>query len=252
MRTFRAYLRFATFIFLTFGIYALWWTGALFVAGEKPQISWRQFILRNWARGFVRIANLKLEVKGAPPKPPFLLVSNHVSYLDIAALRSVVECVFVAKADIESWFMAGTMVRNMGMIYVNRQNRRDIPRAGAEVVRALERGEAVVIFPEGTTTGGNSVLPFKSSFLEFAARRNLPVYYSTVSYETLPGEAPASESVCWWRPETEFLPHIVEMFKMPAIRGSITFGAVPIVSSDRKELAKNLHRAASAQFVPVK
>ena len=252
MRTVRAYLRFAAFIFLTFGIYALWWIGAFFVAGEKRQIGWRQFILRNWARGFVRIANLKLDIKGKPPAPPFLLVSNHLSYLDIAALRSIVECVYVAKADIESWLMAGTMVRNMGMIYVNRENRRDIPRAGAEVVRALERGEAVVIFPEGTTTGGSSVLPFKSSFLEFAAARNLPVYYSTISYETLPREAPASESVCWWRPETEFVPHIIEMFKMPAIRGSITFGAVPIVSSDRKELAKNLHRAASAQFVPVK
>jgi 1-acyl-sn-glycerol-3-phosphate acyltransferase len=252
MRKFHAILRFAAFVFLTFGIYALWWTGALFVSDEKRKINWQRFIFRNWARGFVRIANLKLEIKGAPPKPPFLLVSNHLSYIDIAALRSIAECVFVAKADIESWLMAGTMIRNLGMIYINRENRRDIPRAGAKVIEAMERGEGVAIFAEGTTSNGSRILPFKSSLLEFAAARDLPVYYSTVSYETAPGEIPASESVCWWRPESDFVPHILELFKMPGFRGSITFGDAPIVSSNRKELAEKLHEAASAQFVPVK
>ncbi|MDQ4122778.1 MAG: 1-acyl-sn-glycerol-3-phosphate acyltransferase [Acidobacteriota bacterium] len=252
MRTFRAILRFAAFVVLTFGIYALWWTGAFFVTGEKRKLNWRRFILRNWARGFVRIANLHLEIKGTPPEPPFLLVSNHLSYMDIAALGSVLECVFVAKADIEGWFTAGTMIRNVGIIYINRENRRDIPRAGAKIIKALERGEGVVVFAEGTTSNGSRVLPFKSSLLEFAAAQNLSVYYSTVSYETLPGEIPASESVCWWRPETDFASHVFELFKMPGFHGSITFGSTPIVSSNRKELAEKLHQAATAQFIPVK
>lgn len=252
MRTVRAILRFAAFVFLTFGIYALWWTGAFFISDEKRKINWRRFILRNWARGFVCIANLNLEIKGNPPEPPFLLVSNHLSYMDVAALRSVIECVFVAKADIEGWLMAGTMIRNLGIIYINRENRRDIPRAGAKVIEALERGEGVVVFAEGTTSNGSRILPFKSSFLEFAAERDLPVYYSTVSYETLPGEIPASESVCWWREESEFVPHIFELFKMPGFRGSITFGDEPIISSNRKELAEKLHQAASEQFITVR
>lgn len=252
MRNIRAILRFAAFVFLTFGIYALWWTGAFFARGEKRRINWQRFIFRNWARGFVRIANLKLEIKGAPPRPPFLLVSNHLSYLDIAALRSAAECIFVAKADIESWLMAGTMIRNVGMIYINRENRRDIPRAGAKIIRALERGEGVAIFAEGTTSNGSRILPFKSSLLEFAAARDLPVYYATVSYQTAPGEIPASESACWWREESEFVPHILELFKMPGLSGSVTFGDSPVISTNRKELAEQLHQAASAQFVPVK
>jgi 1-acyl-sn-glycerol-3-phosphate acyltransferase len=252
MRTVRAILRFTAFILLTFGIYTLWWLGAFFVSGEKQKIRWRAFIFRNWGRGFVRIANLKLAIKGAPPAPPFLLVSNHLSYMDIAALRSVVECVFVAKADIEGWFMAGTMIRNIGMIYINRQNRRDIPRAGAKVVAAMERGEGVTIFAEGTTSNGSSILPLKSSFLEFAAARDLPVHYATIHYETPAGEIPASESICWWRPESDFAPHIFELFKMPGFKGTITFGTEPIHSQDRKELANKLREAASAQFVPVK
>jgi 1-acyl-sn-glycerol-3-phosphate acyltransferase len=252
MRTPRAILRLVAFLFLTFGLYALWWTGAFLVSEEKQKINWRRFILRNWARGFVRIANLKLEVRGTPPKPPFLLVSNHLSYMDVAALRSIVECVFVAKADIEGWLMAGTMIRNLGIIYINRENRRDIPRAGAKVIQALESGEAVTIFAEGTTGDGSSILPFKSSFLEFAAQRGLPVYYATISYESAPGETPASEAVCWWRDEVNFVSHIFELFKMPGFTGSITFGDAPIISSNRKELAEKLHRAASAQFIKVK
>ena len=252
MRNVRAILRFAAFVFLTFGIYALWWTGAFFVSDEKQKIQWRRFILRNWGRGFVRIANLHLEIKGVPPKPPFLLVSNHLSYMDVAALRSAVECVFVAKADIEGWLMAGTMIRNLGMIYINRENRRDIPRAGAKVIEAMEHGEGVIIFAEGTTSSGSQILPFKSSLLEFAAARDLPVCYSTISYETAPGETSASESICWWREEWGFVPHIFELFKMPGFRGSITFGDAPIASSNRKELAEKLHQAASAQFIPVK
>jgi 1-acyl-sn-glycerol-3-phosphate acyltransferase len=116
----------------------------------------------------------------------------------------------------------------------------------------LERGEGVVIFAEGTTSNGSSILPFKSSFLEFAAARDLPVHYATINYETPTGETPASESVCWWREESDFVPHIFELFKMPGFSGTITFSNKPIHSPNRKELAQNLHRAASAQFISVK
>lgn len=252
MRTARAYLRFAAFFLLTFGIYGLWWLGSFFVSGEKAKIRWREFIFRNWSKGFVSIAGLKLEVKGAPPAQPFLLVSNHLSYMDIPALRSVAEGVYVAKGDIEGWFMAGTMIKNIGMIYVNRQNRRDIPRAGAEIVGALERGEGVMIFVEGTTSNGSTVLPFNSSFLEFATARDLPVHYASITYRTPPGEESASESVCWWREESEFAPHLFELFKIPKFYGTITFGAEPIRSNDRKELANKLREAVINQFTPVK
>jgi 1-acyl-sn-glycerol-3-phosphate acyltransferase len=248
MKTARAIVRFAAFVLLTFGIYGLWLTGALFV-GEKRR--WREFIFRNWARGFVRIANLKLEIIGAPPAPPFLLVSNHVSYMDIPALRSVVECVYVAKGDIEGWFLAGTMIRNMGMIYVNRENRRDIPRAGAEVTATIKRGEGVVVFAEGTTSNGKQILPLKPSFLEFAAAQNMPVHYASISYEASDGEIPASESICWWREESTFGGHLFELFKMPGFSGTIIFGEQPIKSANRKELADKLWQAISAQHVPV-
>ena len=110
------------------------------------------------------IAGMGIEVIGDPPTPPFFLVTNHLSYVDIAALRATVKGIFVAKAEVNEWFLAGRIVRDMGVIFIDRNNRRDIPRAGAEIIRKLNEGEGVIVFPEGTSTKGEDILPFNSSF----------------------------------------------------------------------------------------
>src|SRR3954463_16583296 len=107
MKYIRAAIRLTAFFAATFGLYAVWFIGAFFVP-NKP--FWRQLILGTWARVFVKILGMKIEVIGKPPTPPFFLVSNHLSYVDIPALRAVAEGVFVAKGEIGNWFMAGKMV----------------------------------------------------------------------------------------------------------------------------------------------
>jgi 1-acyl-sn-glycerol-3-phosphate acyltransferase len=141
---------------------------------------------------------MKIEVIGTPPKPPFFLVCNHLSYTDMAALRVAANGVFVAKSEINTWFLAGRIVRDLGMIFIDRENRRDIPRAGVEIMKRIESGEGVIVFPEGTSTKGDEVLPFNSSFLEFAARCDIPVSYAAISYRTPADEPPASLIACWW------------------------------------------------------
>jgi 1-acyl-sn-glycerol-3-phosphate acyltransferase len=172
MKYFRAAFRFGLFIFSTFGLYSIWFVGAFFIANKQM---WRQWAFGNWARAFVKISGMRVEVVGVLPRPPFFLVCNHLSYTDVAAIRSVLEGVFVAKGEMEGWFLAGRIVTDMGTIFINRQNRRDIPRAGAKIIERLESGEGVIVFPEGTSTKGETILPFNSSFLEFAAQRDLPV-----------------------------------------------------------------------------
>lgn len=235
------------FVAATLGLYSLWFL-ADFIIPNK--IYWRQLIFKSWARAFAWIAKMKIEVIGTPPKPPFFLVCNHLSYVDIPALRCVADGVFVAKGEIESWFLAGRIVRDMGSIFINRQNKRDIPRAGELIIKRLDDGEGVMVFPEGTSTKGEDVLPFNSSFLEFAARTDLPVSYCSISYKTPIGETAANEAVSWWD-ETTFMEHMLRLFKTKEFIAVINFGEEPVANPNRKKLAQELHEKVKEKFIPV-
>lgn len=247
MKKTRAIIKFILFFSATIAVYSVGYVGAFFIPNKQFL---RQVIFHKWAQAFVLIANMKVEVIGTMPKPPFFLVSNHLSYVDIPAYRAVLETVFVAKSDIESWTLVGRMVRDMGTIFINRKNRRDIPRAGKEVVERIESGEGVIIFPEGTSTSGEEVLPFNSSFLEFAAKNNLPVSYASISYRTDDKTGKASQYVCWGE-DIGFIDHLLRMFELKEFTAVLTFGEEPVTKTDRKELAHELREKVKEKFVPV-
>jgi len=237
----------ACFVIATILLYAFWWLFSFLIPNK---VYWRQWGFGFWTGTFVRIAGMRIEVIGTPPRSPFFLVSNHLSYVDIAALRSTVAGVFVAKKEIESWWLAGRMVRDMGNVFIDRSKRRDIPRAGKEILGRLNLGEGVIIFPEGTSTKGEEVLPFNSSFFEFAANADLPVSYVSVGYRTPDGELSPSEAVCWWD-DTTFLAHMFRLFEVPHFTAVLNFGPDPVLSHDRKVLAQVLHDKVEGSFVPV-
>lgn len=247
MRKIRAIIRFGLLIAITFGTYGVWYVLRVFIPNKQY---WRQLAFETWAKGWVRACSIDIEVIGTPPKPPYFLVSNHLGYVDIPVLRSAVKGVFVAKHEIETWAFAGKIVRNMGTIFVNRQNRRDIPRAGHEIIEALNRGEGVIVFPEGTSTRGEEVIAFNSSFLEFAARTDTPVHYVSLSYRTPDGEPPPSECVTWWD-ETAFLRHLLRMLEVRRFTAVLNFGDQPVINPDRKRLAAELRQKVQESFIPV-
>lgn len=242
-----ASLRFPAFVIATFGIYGLWWAGSWFVPNKQL---WRQIIFHWWSRSFAIIARMEIEVVGTPPKPPFFLVCNHVSYVDIPALRLAANGIFVAKSEVKDWFLVGRMIVDMGNVFINRKNRRDIPRAGAEVIRKLNEQEGVILFPEGTSTKGEAILPFNSSFLEFAAAADLPVSFAAVHYATPAGSPTPSERVCWWD-DTGFLKHLWLLFSVSSFKAIVTFGEEPVTDTDRKELAARLQERVEEVFVPM-
>jgi 1-acyl-sn-glycerol-3-phosphate acyltransferase len=176
------------------------------------------------------------------------LVSNHLSYVDVLVFASQLNCLFVAKKDVESWPIVGALCRSVGTIFINRSNRRDLARVNGEIAQALEDGRGVILFAEGTSTKGSSVLPFRSSLLEAAVIQGFPVSYAAVSYRVLADDPPASLSVCWWGDMT-FGSHFAELLRLRRIEATVSFGSTEIRAGDRKVLAERLWFEVNRLFV---
>ena len=222
----------------------------LLFAFPRLRARWRMFIFRSWSLCVLPIFGVKVKVEGSPPEPPFLLVTNHLSYLDIPVIGSQAGAIFVAKSEISSWPGVGLMCRSVNTIFVDRNLRRDLPRVMGEIDRELADGMGVVLFAEGTSSKGATILPFRPSLLESAARSDIPVSFATLSYHTPEGEPPAHLAVCWWG-GMDFSPHALELAKLPRIHARLTFGSERIHDLDRKVLAKRLRNVMLEQFEPV-
>ena len=247
----RAASRVCALCCVTACLYLVWFCGAgVVLLSSNASRKWRAVAFRAWARAVARVAGMRICARGAPPRGAFFLVSNHLSYMDVVALASRLDCVFVAKSEVASWPVVGRLCRSMNPIFVSRRNRRGLPAVLDAAGGALDEGKGVVLFAEGTSTSGASVAPFKSSLLELATQRRTPVNFVSLSYRTPPNEARASEAVCWWGDMT-FLRHLYGLFMLTHFDVSLSFGERPIQEGDRKALARRLWSAVNAQFVPV-
>lgn len=210
----------------------------------------RARIFRAWARGAARIVGLAIDVAGDAPRAPFFLVANHLGYLDVVVLAATVDATFVAKSDVARWPLIGPLCRAVGTVFVDRTRKRDLLRVLPILEERLAAGGAVVVFPEGTTSDGARVLPFRSSLFAAAVRRDLPAHVAVLTYLT-PAAAPhPAQAVCWWG-DMPFLPHLVRLLRLPRCTARLTFVRRPIVARDRKTLARAAHAEIVRRFVPV-
>lgn len=214
-------------------------------------MSWRRTIYRRWARAVCFVMGVRVEHSGDVPEAPFLLVSNHLSYLDIAVLASLRPGRFVAKAEIRHWPIVGWLCLGADTIFVDRSSRRDVVRVERDMVRALEEGDGVILFPEGTSGRGDVVMPFKPSLLAWPARTGQPVHVAAVRYATPGHEAAPDMSVAWWG-AMSFGPHLIRMLQLSRIDAHVTFSTTPVTGADRKQLTETLRTEVSSLFVPLR
>jgi 1-acyl-sn-glycerol-3-phosphate acyltransferase len=187
-------------------------------------------------RGLAAI-DVQLSATGRFPSSG-MIVSNHLSYLDILALSAAVPCVFVSKAEVERWVIFGRYARWAGTVFVRRHDRTDAARANVSVAESLKDGVPVVLFPEGTTTDGHRVLRFHSTMLQPAIDVGVPVTPCAIAYELDDGDV--GQEVGWWGGMT-LLPHVWNLLGKRVIRARIAFGEPVPASGDRKQLSHVLH-----------
>lgn len=217
------------------------------LGSERRRRAWASRRCSSWGRGVARILGMKVTVRGVPPERPFFLVCNHLSYVDIWALAGVTGGLFVAKSEVARWPLMGFISRHASTLFVDRKRMRDIPRVLEEIRGVLSAGQGILLFPEGTSTGGDRVLPFRSPLLEVAVRGRIPVSYAGLRYRTGPGLPPAGEAVCWWR-EMTLTDHLFGLLRLPGFEAEILFGAEPMVDEERKALAARLGRAVAGKL----
>ena len=194
--------------------------------------------LHHWCRFACRVLGIRVTTHGSMPSSG-LLVSNHLSYLDIVVLSAARPCVFVAKKDVAAWPLLGWLAQAAGTIFVDRRKRL-ATREGVELIRqAIRNGALVVVFPEGTSSDGATVLPFKSALLEPACELDSSITAAAIDYSLTHGGSVADE-ICYWR-DMMLVSHLFNLFTKRSIDSSLSVASLSVCACDRKELARKLH-----------
>ena len=152
--------------------------GLMVVALRFPTLAptQQQARVQAWSLALLRHAGIRLVVQGQPAvQGPVMLVANHISWLDIPVMHAARHCRFVSKSDVQGWLLIGTLATAAGTLYIERTSRRDALRMVRSMQEALERGEVLAVFPEGTTGDGREMLPFHANLLQAAVAAQAPV-----------------------------------------------------------------------------
>ena len=149
----------------------------------------RRIGLQRWSAKLVRHLAARLTVHGEPPHgvAPFMLVANHVSWLDIFAINAAVPTRFVAKSEVRHWPLVGWLCVKADTLFIERERQRDLARLDDAMVNALRDEAGMGVFLEGTTTDGREVLPFHSSLLRPAQQADAPIYPVAIQYRRSDG-----------------------------------------------------------------
>ncbi len=252
MRTFRAGIALARLAAITTVALPLQWLAVRFswpVARTLP--GW-------WHRRALEALDVRIRVSGAPVTArPLLVTPNHASWLDIPVIGSLMPVSFVAKAEVATWPVFGLFAKLQRSVFVDRTRRTATGRAASELADRLSSGDCMVLFPEGTSSWGDRVLPFRSALLG-AARAAIDVgghdevfvQPMTVAYTRIAGlpVGRAERHRVAWVGDDELMPHLWGIATAGGIDVEIVWGeARPFgTTTDRKSLTADLEAGVRA------
>lgn len=215
----------------------------------RLRLPWRRTIPVLYHRGVLRLLGVRVILSGAPaPGRPLLVISNHVSWLDIPVLGSIFPLVFVAKQEVANWPLFGTFARLQRSVFVDRARRQKTGEVNAEIAARMAEGDPVVLFGEGTSSDGNRTLPFRSALIgavedavNGAAGKVAvqPVSIAYVRLDGLPMGRVLRPHVAWYG-DMGMASHLMAVLRRSAIDVVVSFGPVLTAEAgaDRKATAR--------------
>jgi 1-acyl-sn-glycerol-3-phosphate acyltransferase len=203
----------------------------------------RRALVKRWSVRLLRILAVDAKIEGdlTAHQGNVLVVANHISWLDIFVLNSVHPVRFVAKSELAGWPVVGAMIRGAGTLFIQRETRRDTHRVNQTMAKVLSDGDVVAIFPEGTTTEGHDLLPFKSSLLQPIVEAQGHVQPVAIRYR---GPEGALSLVPAYVGDTSFAASFWQVCGARALTVElIALPALPARDAHRRELARRAEEA---------
>jgi 1-acyl-sn-glycerol-3-phosphate acyltransferase len=229
---------------------------AALVAVAPSRAGWLPVLFH---RTFLALFNVRVREKGRPEAGAACLVlSNHVSWLDIPVIGSLRPLSFVAKSEIAGWPLVGHLAKLQRSVFIERARKAATAEVNAEVARRLKQGQAIVLFPEGTTGDGNRLLAFRSSLIG-AARAALsdpavdtimlqPLAIAYVRRNGLPVTRRERPEIAWYG-DMDLAPHLMAFLHDGPLDVEIRWGEpIPFdAGSDRKHATVLAERAVKLE-----
>jgi 1-acyl-sn-glycerol-3-phosphate acyltransferase len=253
MTSIRIFFRAIIFIFL---ILAYVLTSLFWRVWTQDQIKRRHHYTRTvsfFCKFALRLLNFKILARNLPSQDEsFLIIGNHMGILDIFVLASLHPSLFITSVDMRQTAGLGFLTEMGGCLYVNRRSRSQINREIEQIREALKQKFSVVLYPEGMSSNGERVLPFKKSLLVSAAGTGIPILPAAINYRKVNGEPMSHrwrDYVCWYGDQT-FLPFVKRILSVKSVEVEIEFGEQVEVHTEeqRREVAISLQKWFIAKF----
>jgi len=206
-------------------------------------------MMQRWCVRIVHALKLRVDAQGVPPldrSRPALLVANHVSWLDIFVINVVCPARFVAKSEIREWPLVGILCERAGTLFIERARRRDTGRLNDIMRTALENGDRVAVFPEGTTSDGRCIQHFHASLLQPAVAIGAPLHPTAVRYLRPDGSVNVEAA---YYGDMSLLQSILQLIAQRELRAEVIFAPpIPSENKKRRELARESERVIAASL----
>jgi len=195
----------------------------------------RDALKKQWICWFSSILKLEITKEGILPLHSSLVVSNHVSWVDIIVIGQYLPAYFVAKSDILSWPLLGFLSRQAGAIFIRRGDKKHIMETAEKMVWLLRQNRNLIAFPEGTTTVGDDVLSFHASLFQPALLTKTAIQPVAIQYL---GDA---KSLAPFVGDDAFVPHLIKMLELEKIEVRLSF--LPTINVSGKTRIAVSHEA---------
>lgn len=206
------------------------------------------------AKILLKILGFHLSLKGTPPSNNgTLVIGNHMSYLDILIYLSFFECLFVTSVETKEKLFLGQITSLAGCLFVERRNPRNLPNELKNIKKYFDNNLSVCIFPEGTSSNGEKILPFKKSLFQLPLETQCPIQPIILNYTSIDGKGFSSQTcdlVCWHGDHQPFFKHLLTLFTLKRVEASLEI--LPQIDSSqfksRKEIADHCYQVLADNY----